>query len=58
MGVGSTMSAFAASIEASTKGGLMSGPVGQRLAKRNIAIVEPQPWGVNHVPLSQGGTLQ
>ncbi len=36
----------------------MSGPVGQRLAERNIAIPEPPPWGVNHVSFSQGGTLQ
>jgi hypothetical protein len=34
----------------------MSGPIGQRLAERNMA--EPPLWGVNYVPFSQGGTLQ
>jgi hypothetical protein len=38
------------------KGGLMSGPIGQRLVERNVA--EPPPWGVNYVPFSQGRTLQ
>jgi hypothetical protein len=47
---------FSASIEALPKGGLMSGPIGQRLVERNVA--EPPPWGVNYVPFSQGRTLQ
>ncbi len=44
------------SFKALPKGGLMSGPIGQRLAERNIA--EPPLWGVNYVPFSQGRTLQ
>jgi hypothetical protein len=58
VGLKGILDAFAASIEASPKGGLMSGPVGQRLAERNIAVREPPPWGVNYVPFNQGGTLQ